>query len=90
MDKNSFRVERDTLGEVKVPQQAYWGAETQRAIENFPIRGILFPGQFLRALGMIKMVSALANMELGLLDKDLEGAIFLAAKEVMDGKFNDH
>src|SRR4030042_3920739 len=89
MDKNSFRVERDTMGEVKVPQQAYWGAETQRAIENFPIRGLLFPVQFLRALGMIKMASALANKELGLLKKDLGEAISLAAKEVMDGKFND-
>ena len=89
MDKNSFRVERDTMGEVKVPQQAYWGAETQRAIENFPIRGLLFPAQFLRALGMIKMASALANMELGLLKKDLGEAIFLAAREVMEGKFND-
>jgi len=89
MDKNSFRVERDTMGEVKVPQQAYWGAETQRAIENFPIRGILFPGQFLRALGMTKMASALANMELGLLKKDLGEAISLAGKEVMEGKFND-
>lgn len=89
MDKNSFRVEKDTMGEVEVPQQAYWGAETQRAIENFPIRGFLFPAQFLRALGMIKMASALANIELGLLKRDLGEAISLAAKEVMEGKFND-
>ena len=89
MAKKDFRIETDSMGEMRVPAGAYWGAQTQRAVENFPISDLRFPRRFLRALGMIKMASARANMELGLLDKKLGEAIFQAAKEVMEGKLDE-
>ena len=89
MDSERFRIEKDSLGEMRVPERAYWGAETQRAIENFPISNFRFPRRFLRALGMLKKASAMANMELALLQKELGEAISLAAQEVMDGKFDN-
>jgi fumarate hydratase class II len=79
----------DSMGEMKVPRNAYWGPETQRAIENFPISGLRFPRIFLRALAMIKMAAAQVNMELGLLERRLGRAIVQAAREVLEGKF-DH
>jgi len=88
MDGEGFRIEKDSLGEMRVPERAYWGAETQRAIENFPISEFRFPRRFLRALGMLKKASAMANMELDLLRKELGDAICLAAQEVMDGKLD--
>jgi fumarate hydratase class II len=84
-----FRTEKDSMGEMKVPRNAYWGPETQRAIENFPISGLRFPRIFLRALAMIKMAAALVNMELGLLERRLGRAIVQAAREVLEGNF-DH
>ncbi len=72
-----------------MPRGAYWGAETQRAVENFPISDLRFPRRFLRALGMIKKAGASANMELGLLPRELGEAICRAAQEVMAGKFDD-
>jgi fumarate hydratase class II len=84
-----FRTEMDSMGEMKVPRNAYWGPETQRAIENFPISGLRFPRIFLRALAMIKMTAAQVNMELGLLERRLGRAIVQAAREVLEGKF-DH
>jgi fumarate hydratase class II len=81
-------MERDFLGEMRVPEKAYWGAETQRAIENFPISDLRFPRRFLRALGMIKKASAMVNVELALLPRDLGEAIGQAAQEVMEGKFD--
>jgi fumarate hydratase class II len=84
-----FRTEMDSMGEMKVPRNAYWGPETQRAIENFPISGLRFPRIFLRALAMIKMAAAQVNMELGLLERRLGRAIVQAAREVLEGKF-DH
>jgi fumarate hydratase class II len=89
MDSERFRIEKDSLGEMRVPERAYWGAQTQRAIENFPISNFRFPRRFLRALGMLKKASAMANMELALLQKELGEAISLAAEEVMDGKFDN-
>jgi len=89
MDSERFRIEKDSLGEMRVPERAYWGAETQRAIENFPISNFRFPRRFLRALGMLKKASAMANMELALLPKGLGEAISLAAQEVMDGKLDN-
>ncbi|MGC8937262.1 MAG: aspartate ammonia-lyase, partial [Candidatus Methanomethylicaceae archaeon] len=62
-----FRVEKDALGEVLVPIDAYYGAETVRALENFRISGLRFPRAFIRALGLIKACASLANMDLGLL-----------------------
>ncbi|MBI5967620.1 MAG: class II fumarate hydratase, partial [Deltaproteobacteria bacterium] len=89
MEKEKFRIEADSMGEMRVPEKAYWGAETQRAVENFPISDLRFPRRFLRALGMVKKASALANMELGLLQKELGEAISQAAQEVMEGKFDN-
>ncbi|HEY5606141.1 MAG TPA: class II fumarate hydratase [Thermoplasmata archaeon] len=84
-----YRVEKDFLGELKVPNDAYWGVQTQRAIENFPISGIRFGRRFIYALGLIKMAAAQTNVELGLLDSKLGKAIVQAAQEVMDGKLDD-
>ncbi len=85
----SFRIEQDTMGSVKVPASAYYGAQTQRALENFQISGLVFPRRFIRALGIVKEASADVNMQLGLLDKNKGKAIVQAAKEVADGKFDE-
>lgn len=88
MAELQFRIEKDSLGEVKVPADAYWGAQTQRAVENFPVSGWRFPRRFIRALGMIKMAAAQANLELKLLDKSSAEAIARAAGEVMAGEWD--
>ncbi len=85
-----FRTEKDTMGDVKVPNWAYWGAQTQRAVDNFPISTIRFSRDFIRALALIKLAVAKANMELGLLDEKKGNAIVSAAKEVMEGSLYDH
>jgi len=77
------------MGSVKVPATAYYGAQTQRAVENFQISGMVFPRRFIRALGIVKKTSAIVNMELGLLDEKTGSVIVAAAQEVVDGKF-DH
>lgn len=84
------RLERDSLGEVRVPARALYGAQTQRAVENFPISGIRFPRVFIRALGLIKGVAAEVNAELGLLDAEKGPAIVQAAEEVAIGQWDDH
>ena len=89
MADGGFRIEADSMGQMRIPEKAYWGAETQRAVENFPISNLRFPRRFLRALGMLKKASAAANRELTLLPKDLAEAISLAAQEVMEGKLDD-
>ena len=78
------------MGAMKVPRQAYWGPETQRAYENFPISGPRFPREFIKALGVIKTASAETNMKLRLLSPKLGRAILRAAREVMEGKLDDH
>ena len=83
------RSERDSMGEVRVPAGAYWGAQTQRAVENFPISGYRFGRRFIRALGLIKQVAATANGQLGGLDARLTDFIVQAAGEVVDGKLDD-
>ncbi|HEY3427026.1 MAG TPA: class II fumarate hydratase [Acidimicrobiia bacterium] len=85
-----FRTEKDSMGEVKVPTQAYYGASTQRAYENFPISGIKFPRRFLWALGLIKGAAAAINGRLGHLPEDVAGVIEAAAAEVRDGMLDDH
>jgi fumarate hydratase class II len=85
----SFRIERDSMGEVKVPKGAYFGAQTQRAVDNFPISGLRFPPPFVRALGLVKWASARANGELGLLEVQLVKAILEASQEVIDGRWDD-
>lgn len=86
----SFRVETDSLGEVKVPSDKYWGAQTQRSTENFKIGGDRFPREMIRALGILKKSCALTNAELGLLAKDKADLISKAADEVIEGKLDIH
>src|SRR6476620_10686932 len=81
-----FRIESDSMGEMRVPTDAYYGAQTARAIENFPISDLRFPREFIRALGLIKKHSAITNAELGLLDGKIAHAIQQAAEEVIAGK----
>jgi fumarate hydratase class II len=88
MGNQEHRVERDSMGEVRVPREAYYGAQTQRAVENFPISGIGFPSRFIRALALIKHAAASANEELGLLDAKTAELIRRASAEVMDGKLD--
>jgi len=87
---SDFRVERDSMGEVKVPSQAYYGAQTQRAVENFPISGQPLPRRLIHALGLVKAAAAAANRDLGKLKPDLAEPIIQAAREVAAGKFDDH
>ena len=87
---SDFRVEKDSMGEVRVPADAYWGAQTQRAVENFPVSGQRFPRRFIEALGLIKWAAAKANAELGLLDRRRADAIMAAAEEVIAGQLDDH
>ena len=82
---SEFRIEHDTLGEVRVPADALYGAQTQRARENFPISRLRFPRAFIRALGLIKSAAARVNGELGLLPKDLAVAIEAASEQVARG-----
>ena len=84
-----FRIERDTMGEVRVPADAYYGAQTQRAVDNFPVSGIRFPRVFIRALGLTKKCAAQVNADLGLLDTQLAGSIVAAAGEVTVGKMDE-
>jgi fumarate hydratase, class II len=83
-----FRIESDSMGEMKVPVSAYYGAQTARAVENFPISGLRFPRQFIRALGLIKKQAAITNAELGLLPAKVADVIEQAAQEVADGKWD--
>ena len=70
-----YRIEKDSLGEVRVPAAALYGAQTQRAVDNFAISGITLPARFIRSLGLIKAAAAQANAELGELENDLAQAI---------------
>jgi aspartate ammonia-lyase len=85
---SDFRKEKDSLGFVEVPAKAYYGAQTARAVENFPISDIHPDPQLIRALGMVKRAAAEANKELGLIDARRADAIIQAAQEVIDGKWN--
>jgi fumarate hydratase class II len=83
------RVERDSMGEVEVPRDALFGAQTRRALDNFPISGIRFPRRFIEALGAIKLEAANVNHELGGLDENLRDAIAAAAEEVVEGTLDN-
>ncbi|MFQ5568512.1 MAG: class II fumarate hydratase [Rhodothermales bacterium] len=85
-----FRIEKDSLGEVRVPSDALYGAQTQRAIDNFPISTLRFPRRFIQALGLIKQAAAMSNRDLGLLDENKAEAIMQAAQRVIDGEFDAH
>ena len=82
------RIEKDSLGELAVPSDAYYGVQTARAVENFPISGIRFSRAFIRALGLIKGTAASVNVALGLLDKRIGEAISQAAHEVIEGRWD--
>ena len=84
------RIERDSLGEVEVPNDAYWGATTQRSVDNFRISGLVFQRRFIRALGVVKLACAEANLELGVLSEEKAKAVIQAASEVMEGKLDSH
>ena len=89
-----FRTEKDSLGEVKVPKDALWGAQTQRALDNFPISGIKFRfpfgRSFIKALGVVKFSAASANQDLGLISAKKANAIKSSAKMVLNGEVDDH
>ncbi len=86
----SFRIEHDSMGELQVPAEALWGAQTQRAVQNFPVSGQRMPRAFIRALGLIKASAAEVNVGLGLLPKGVGRAIRAAALEVADGGHDAH
>jgi fumarate hydratase, class II len=86
MSAVNFRIERDSMGELQVPIDALWGAQTQRAVENFPISGRPMPRAFIRAIALIKSAAARANVALDLLDANIAVAIDAAAAEVADGQ----
>src|SRR3954447_9947413 len=87
-DSMSFRTEKDSMGEMKVPADAYYGAQTARAVENFPISDLRFSRRFIAAMGLIKWAAAEVNYGLGLFDERREQLIKQAAQEVIDGRLD--
>ena len=85
-----YRIEHDSMGALEVPSDALWGAQTQRAVNNFPVSGLRMPRQFIRALGVIKWAAASANHDLGLLSADMTDAVKSAALEVAEGLHDEH
>lgn len=83
-----YRIEKDSMGEMKVPKNAYYGAQTARAVENFKISGRCLPLEFIKAIAIIKMGAAQSNMKLNLLEEKKADAIIKAAFEIIDGKFD--
>ena len=75
MSKKGYRTEHDSMGELEVPEDALWGAQTQRAVDNFPVSGLVMARQFISALGLVKWAAAGANAELGLLKSEIAIAI---------------
>jgi fumarate hydratase class II len=90
MTTQDFRIERDSMGELRVPVDALYGAQTQRAVNNFPISGLAMPRAFIRALGLIKSACASVNADLGKLEPILSQAIQAASEEVSRGDWDDH
>jgi fumarate hydratase class II len=90
MSKSKFRTVRDSMGELQVPEDALWGAQTQRAVDNFPISGMTMPRRFIEALGLVKWATAGANAELGILTSQKAMAIQEAALEVAEGEHDEH
>ena len=88
--EEGFRTERDSIGELQVPDSAQWGAQTQRAVDNFPISGLTLPAGFIRAMGLIKSCAASVNGELGLITPEIAAAITAAADRVANGELNAH
>jgi len=90
MKDKAIRIEKDSMGELEVPADALWGAQTQRAVNNFPISGLTMPRQFIAALGLVKWAAAGANAELGLIQSDVAVAIQKAALAVSEGDYDAH
>ena len=90
MSEKAYRTERDSMGELEVPVDALWGAQTQRAVNNFPISGLAMPRQFISALGLVKWAAAGANSELGLMKPDKAAAIQKVTHAVMQGDYDEH
>jgi fumarate hydratase class II len=88
MATDEFRIERDSMGELKVPRDALWGAQTQRAVQNFPISGRPLPRAFIRAVALIKAAAARANASLGLLDRAVADVIVAASDDVAAGRYD--
>jgi fumarate hydratase, class II len=88
-NETAHRIERDSMGEVRVPREALYGAQTRRALDNFPISELRFPRRFIEALGAIKLEAAVVNHELGGLDDDVKDAIVRAAEEVVEGGLDE-
>lgn len=88
--KLEYRIEKDTLGEMKVPVDKYWGAQTQRSKENFPIGTETMPIEIIRAFAQLKKAAAIVNQKLGKLSEVKRDAIVKACEEVLEGKFDDH
>ena len=88
-EEQEYRIEHDTMGEVRVPAAALWAAQTQRAVENFPISGRPIEPAQIRALGLVKGACARVNKDLGVLDADLADAVAAAADEVASGAYDD-
>lgn len=85
-----YRIERDSMGEMQVPADRYWGAQTQRSYQNFKIGGELMPREITHAFGILKKAAAIANFNLGRLDEEKKNIICQACDEVIDGKLYDH
>ena len=85
-----YRIEKDSMGELQVPANALYGAQTQRAVDNFPVSGLPVPRAFIRALGLVKAACAEVNQDLGFMPADLAGVIMATADEVSSGAYDDH
>src|SRR5207237_6912919 len=89
-DSQDFRIEHDSMGEVRVPNSAKWRAQTQRAVENFPVSGLVIDRELIGALAAIKGAAALVNAELGVIEPAVANAIHDAAAEVAQGDWDEH
>ena len=90
MNKKQFRIEKDSMGELQVPADALYGAQTQRAVNNFPISGLPMPRSFIRALGLVKAACAAVNRDLGLIEPDMAAVIEEVAMTVAEGQYDEH
>ncbi|MEF1207215.1 lyase family protein, partial [Photobacterium damselae] len=89
MTMGDFRIEKDSMGEIKVPSTALYQAQTQRAVDNFPVSGLVMPVLFIKALAYIKQAAARSNLNLELLDHDIAHAIISSCQEIIDGEHLD-
>ena len=87
---NSYRIEKDFLGNDKIPKDVYYGIQTLRAVENFPITGYSVHEEMIKALAMVKKATSLANMNVGHLDKQIGNAIVQASDEILEGKWHEY